>query len=245
MTRHATETSQRGAARIAGCALLLIILSGVVGTLIGRDHMDVSGDAVATARNILAHPTRFRIGTAFEIVMFNSDVVLAVALYVLLKPVNPALALLGAFWRLGNAIVLGVSVALSLAALDLLGGAHYLKVFNADQLQAQAKFFLDMHETGSLVGLVFFSLGAAVHSYLLIKSAYISRLLSGLYLFGAVWLLLCCFGFIIAPNSMTVFNTAFIVPDFVAELLVALWLTCKGAKVPQPVDATERLEEVS
>ena len=167
------------------------------------------------------------------------------ALYVLLKPVNPALALLGAFWRLGNAIVLGVSVALSLAALDLLGGAHYLKVFNADQLQAQAKFFLDMHETGSLVGLVFFSLGAAVHSYLLIKSAYISRLLSGLYLFGAVWLLLCCFGFIIAPNSMTVFNTAFIVPDFVAELLVALWLTCKGAKVPQPVDATERLEEVS
>ena len=89
--------------------------------------------------------------------------------YVLLKPINPALALLGAFWRLG-AIV-------------------------------------------SLVGLVFFSLGAAVHSYLLLKSAYIPRILSGLYLFAAVWLLLCCFGFIIAPKSMTMFNAAFIVPD--------------------------------
>jgi uncharacterized protein DUF4386 len=87
--------------------------------------------------------------------MFNCDVVLAVALYVLLKPINPALALLGAFWRLGNAIVLGVSVAISLAALDFLGGAPYLTVFNADQLQAQAKFFLGMHETGSLVGLIF------------------------------------------------------------------------------------------
>ena len=233
MTQHATETSQRVAARIAGSALLLIIVSGVVGTFIGRDHMDISGDAAATARNILAHQTRFRIGTAFEVVMLNCDVVLAVALYILLKPVNAAFALLGAFWRLGNAIVLGVSVAFSLAALDFLGGAHYLQAFNANQLQAQAKFFLDMHETGSLVGLVFFSLGAAVHSYLLLKSAYIPKILSGLYLLGAVWLLMCCFGFIVAPDSMTVFNTAFIMPDFIAELLVALWLTCKGANVPQ------------
>jgi Domain of unknown function (DUF4386) len=89
-----------------------------------------------------------------------------------------------------------------------------------------------MHETGSLVGLIFFSLGAAVHSSLLLKSAYILRILSGLYLSGAVWLLLCCFGFIIAPKSMTMFDTAFIVPDFVAELLVGLWLAFRGANVP-------------
>ena len=89
-----------------------------------------------------------------------------------------------------------------------------------------------MHETGSLVGLIFFSPGAAVHSSLLLKSAYIPRILSGLYLFAAVWLLLCCFGFIIAPKSMTMFNAAFIVPDFVAELLVGLWLAFKGANVP-------------
>ena len=86
MTRNTTEASQSLAARIAGAALLLIIVSGVAGTLIGRSHIDVPKDAVATARNILAHPTRFRVGTAFEIVMFNCDVVLAVALYILLKP---------------------------------------------------------------------------------------------------------------------------------------------------------------
>jgi hypothetical protein len=56
--------------------------------------------------------------------------------------------------------------------------------------------------------------------------------LCGLYLFGAVRLLLCCFGFIIAPKSMTMFNAAFMVPDFVAELLVGLWLAFKGANVP-------------
>jgi Domain of unknown function (DUF4386) len=86
MTQDATKTSQRVAARIAGSALLLIIVSGVVGTIIGRDHIEIAGDAVATAQNILAQQTRFRIGTAFEIVMLNCDVVLAVALYILLKP---------------------------------------------------------------------------------------------------------------------------------------------------------------
>jgi hypothetical protein len=120
MKQRTTETSQRIAARVAGCALPLIIISGVVGTFIGRDHIVVSGDAVATARNIVAHELH-RVGTAFEIVMFNCDVVLAVALYVLLEPINP---LLGAFWRLGNAIVLGVSVAFSLAALDFFYAAH-------------------------------------------------------------------------------------------------------------------------
>jgi Domain of unknown function (DUF4386) len=42
--------------------------------------------------------------------MLNSDVLLAVALYALLSPVNKILALLGAFWRVANAIVLGVGV---------------------------------------------------------------------------------------------------------------------------------------
>ena len=236
MKQLATEQSQRIAAKVAGAALLSIIATGVIGTMIGRDHIDVAGDAISTARNIAAHGLRFRIGTAFEIVMFNCDVVLAVALYVLLKPVNVALALLGAFWRLGNAIVLAVSVAFTLAALDLLGGAHYLTIFPPGQLRAQAKFFLDMHETGSLIGLIFFSLGAAVHSYLLFKSGYLPRSLAGFYLFGTTWLLFCCFGFVISPQSMTMFNTAFIVPDFVAELLVGLWLAIRGASIPAPMD---------
>jgi hypothetical protein len=55
------------------------------------------GDAAATAHNILAHERQFRVGLAGELIMLNFDVVLALALYALLKPVNEILALLGAF----------------------------------------------------------------------------------------------------------------------------------------------------
>ncbi len=97
-----------------------------------------------------------------------------------------------------------------------------------------------MHETGSLIGLVFFSLGASVHSYLLLKSSYVPKALSGFYLLGVIWLLLCCFGFIVIPHSMGMFNTAFIVPDFLAELLVGLWLTFKGATIQPFPDPSMR-----
>jgi hypothetical protein len=99
------EDSQQVYARIAGVSLLVIILSGAL-----SNDLIVAGDAAATAHNILAHERKFRVGLAGEMIMLNSDVVLALALYALLKPVNEILALLGTFWRIANAIVLGVGV---------------------------------------------------------------------------------------------------------------------------------------
>jgi hypothetical protein len=99
------DDSQRVYARIAGVSLLVIILSSLL-----SNDLIAAVDAAATARNILTHERQFRVGLAGELIMLNSDVVLALALYALLKPVNRLLALLGAFWRVANAIVLGVGV---------------------------------------------------------------------------------------------------------------------------------------
>jgi len=169
--------------------------------------------------------------------MFNCDIVLALALYVLLKPVSAPLALLGSFWRLANAVVLGIGAVFSLVVLDLLGETHY-QAFNPDQRQALMTLVLDVYDKGSVIGLIFFSLGAALHSYLLLRSGYIPKVLSALYLFAAIWLLVCCFVFVIAPGVAAALGSGFIVPDFVAELLVAVWLLFKGAKIqPLEIDA--------
>jgi hypothetical protein len=111
MADDTTEASQRIAARIAGYTLLLLMVSGFTGMLAFGGHPIVAGDAAATARNILADERSFRGGLVCEIVMFNCDVVLALALYALLKPVNSTLALLGSFWRIANAVLLGAGIA--------------------------------------------------------------------------------------------------------------------------------------
>ena len=112
----------------------------------------LGGDAAATARNILAHERAFRVGLACEFVMLSCDVVLALALFALLKPVNSTLALLGSFWRVANAVVLAVGVAASLVGLDLLGNPHYNSLLSGDQLHAIAMMFFDLHSQSVVDG---------------------------------------------------------------------------------------------
>jgi len=232
MSVGTTEATQRAAARIAGVALLFVMVSGFVGMFGFRVHEVVSGDAAATARNILAHEHAFRGKLACEIVMLNCDAILALALYALLKPVNATLALLGAFWRMANSVLLGVDVAVSLVRLDFLGDLHATSSLNPDQLNAISGIFFGLHSRLGFMGLIFFCLGAGVHSLLLYKANYIPRIISGLYLFASVEMLLCCFVLVVFPEAKPVLDPAFLIPDFFAELSAALWLAFKGVTLP-------------
>ena len=233
MTHRTVEASQRIAARVAGVTLLLLMISGLIGTFARGGHLIVGGDAVATARNILGHELRFRIGLICEFVMLNCDVVLALALFALLKPVNSTLALLGSFWRVADAFMLAVGIAGSLVSLDLLGNAHSVSLLSSGQMDGTAMMmFFNLHKQVSLMGLMFFCLGAGVHSWLLFRSRYIPRLISGLYLFASVEMLLCCVAFMVFPRSRAVLDPGFVVPDFFAELATALWLAVKGVRLP-------------
>lgn len=236
---HTTEASQRIAARVAGVTLLLLMVSGFIGMFARGGHLVVSGDAMATARNMLAHERRFRVGLVCEFVMLNCDVIVALALFVLLRPVNSALALLGSFWRVANAFVLAIGVAASLVSLNFLGDSHSVSPLNLGQLDGTAMMmFFNLHTQVSLMGLMFFCLGAGVHSWLLFRSEYIPRIISGLYLFACVEMLLCCFAFMVFPKSRAVLDPGFVMPDFFAELAAALWLAIKGVRLP----AREELE---
>src|ERR1700743_1569710 len=98
MATSSTIATQTVAARVAGWTLLLLMMSGFAGMFAFGASPVVSGDAAATAHNIVAHERAYRGSLACGIVMLNCDIVLALALYALLRPVNSTLALLGSFW---------------------------------------------------------------------------------------------------------------------------------------------------
>jgi hypothetical protein len=234
MAARTPEASQRLAARIAGFTLLLLIVSGLLSNFVFNPPVFVAGDSAATLRNILAHQRTLRFSAATEIVMFNCDIVLAVALYALLKPVNAGLALMGTFWRSANAIVLGATVIGTFAIAELSGTPAYLAAFSPGQMQGVVKLLLDLQQYASMIGLIFFCLGAGVHSYLLFRSRYIPRILSGLYLFACAELLVCAFIVLTFPNFMPDIGIPWLVPDLIAEISVALWLAFRGASIPAP-----------
>src|ERR1041385_2075336 len=94
------ENSQRTAAKIAGWSYLLSFAVVVFANYVLLNPLIVPRNAVDTAKNILAHQTQFRIALTLFLTYSIGAVILAGALYIILRPINHYLALLGALFRL-------------------------------------------------------------------------------------------------------------------------------------------------
>ena len=165
----------------------------------------------------MAQPGRLLIVSAFA------------ALYLIFRPVNRILALLAALFRLVFALCWLLTTLNLLGTLRLLGNAGYLKVFEADRLQALAKFYLAANFDDYYVGLPFFGLAATVCSYLWLKSGYIPRGLAGFGLISSGWCVICAFAFLIFPGFGKPVNPYwFDSPMAIFEMAVSFWLLFRG-----------------
>ena len=231
MTATAIDGSQRTAAKVAGATALITMAIVVVANFGIHDRLIVSGNAAATAQNILAHERLFRINIACFLTYGAGVVVLLTALYVILKPVNRSLALLGTFFRLIYALM-WIVIALNLfEALRLLSSADYLRVFEADRLQAMARLSLGRNFDVYYAGLLFYGLTSTVCSYLWFKSNYIPRALAAFGVIASGWCAMCTFAFIISLNFARLVNLWwFDSPMGIFEIVLSFWLLFVGLR---------------
>ena len=88
MMTRLSEMSTVTYARITGVLYLIIIGFGLFSEVFVRGSLIVHGDAAATANNILASESLFRVGFACDLVIFLCDVAVAIMLYILLRSVS-------------------------------------------------------------------------------------------------------------------------------------------------------------
>jgi len=227
------DDSQRTAAKVAGFSCLFSMAIVVFANYALYSPLIVPGNAAETARNIVAHETQLRITVTCFLTYSASVIVLLTALYVILKPVNQGLALVGAFFRLVFALLWLLTALNLLGALRLLGTASYLQVFEADRLHALARAHLGANFDDYYVGLPFFGLASMVCSYLWLKSNYIPKSLSIFGLISSAWCVVCAFVFLIFPNfNKTVNDYWFDSPMGLFELILSFWLLFKGLRPP-------------
>lgn len=230
MIERGVDTSLKTYAKVAGALYLLIIVLGISSELFIRASLVVTGDAGATAANILASPALFRAGFAADAIMLLCDVAIAVLFYQLLKPVSKTLALMAAAFRLTQAAVLGFNLLNYYAPMLLLSEAGYLNGFSSGQVYGLVSLFLELHSHGYDLGLLFFGLSNIVLGYLVIKSDGFPVISGyGLQAAGIVYL---AGGFVrfLLPEYSSLVEPAYIVP-FIAELSFCMWLLVKGIKV--------------
>ena len=94
MTIGTVDESQRKAATVVGLSYLFALPPAIFAEFYVRAQLIAGGNAEQTARNIMAHERLFRLGIASNLTVFAVDVVLIIALYVVLRPVNRSVALL-------------------------------------------------------------------------------------------------------------------------------------------------------
>ncbi|HEY4590288.1 MAG TPA: DUF4386 domain-containing protein [Thermoanaerobaculia bacterium] len=220
-------------ARIGGALYLIIIVAGILGELFIRGRIIVSGDAAATAHNIMASQSLWRVGIAGDLVMHVCDVPLMLIFYVLLRPVSKNLALMAVLFNLIQTAVMVANEIVLLVPLFLLGGAEYLKSVDPHQLQALAYVALKVNDYGFGVGLIFFGFECIILGYLIFRSGYLPRALGVLMPLAGLSYLTNSFALLLAPALAAKLLPAILLPAFVAETSLCLWLLVKGVNVPR------------
>ena len=217
-------------ARIAGFLYLIYMVVSIFADVGVRSKLIFLGDAATTARNIMASAWQFRIGFVVDLIAAVLFLLTAWALYILLKPVNKNIALLFLLLNLGGVAVWCVSDLFLIASQLVLSGADYLKVFQADQLQALAMLSLYIYKSGfSGIAQIFFSAWLFPLGYLVYKSGFLPRILG-------IVLMVECFAWSLYPIQFFLFPGNVVltylssVVGFIGEFSLMLWLLIMGAK---------------
>lgn len=218
----AITPAQRTAAKIAGAWYLFAMAAGMFAEFFTR-----SGPK--TAANIAANIELYRLGTISHLVVFAGDVILAVSLYLILRPVNRNVARLAVAWRLIACAVLAANMLNDFAILHVVSGAEYLKAFDAKQLEALVRLFYSIEGAGFQIGFVFLGLGSAIYSYVWLQSRYIPRGLAALGIFASSVMVLVTLAILSFP-ALRVLGLSYMAPMFFYEVGLGLWLLIKGLR---------------
>lgn len=240
-----TFSNARKYGRIAGMFYLIIIICGLFSELYVRSEIIVWHDAAITAQNILNAEFLYRIGILSDGIMVLADVAVGVLFYFLLRNTSHVLALLAAFFRLGQASIIGLNLNNLVKPLILLNGGEALSGIGADRINAEVLFHLNAHAYGYTLSAIFFAASCIVLGVLFIRSDYFPTTLGLLTLIASAGYVVDVVVNIALPDYADISEMIVMGSAIVGELLLGTWLLLKGARQPRMKNGEPRGGEPS
>ncbi|HJW18062.1 MAG TPA: DUF4386 domain-containing protein [Flavisolibacter sp.] len=229
MKENIKYTSTRTAALIGGFSLLVMVIAAPFVELIAYPKLVIPGKATETIQNIKDNRGLFTYVIFGYLLTFISDVVVAWALYILLKPVNEHLSLLTAIFRWIYTVIALVALLNLVTVYRIVNTSDYLNVFQPGQLNAEIMLLLKTFKSSWYFGLIFFSIHLVLLGYLVMRSGYIP------FILGIV-LIITGFGYLLTnlrPYLFPTINIDFAKYTFYGELIFMLWLLIKGWRIKE------------
>jgi len=225
-------------ARIAGALYVSASIIGIVRLLIIPKKLIVDGDAAATANNIAAHESFFRLGIFTELVAATLFIFVTLALYRLLKDVSHGLAVVMVI--LGGLMVVPLFFENSVndAGALVFARGDFLSDFDKSQRDAMVMLFVRLHDHLIFANALFWGLWLFPLGVLVYQSGFLPRLIGvWLVIAGVAWLAFS-FTHIVTPQYEWVIDKVFN-PASLGEIVFMFWLLIRGAKelpkaIPEP-----------
>lgn len=224
--------SLKKATLFAGIGLLIMTISWLVSDYFVFQKLIESENAGRTTSNIQANELQFRAGVFGLFIVLFCDLIVAWALYFLFKPINRSISLLVAWLRLIYTVLLGVALLNYIDVLQLINGADYLGLYDADQISAQVMLSIDSFYNHWYFGLIFFGFHLTFLGYLSLRANYIPKIIGILLILAGISYLIDYLGIILSPKIKITFSLYL----GWGELIFMFWLLIKGSKIENKTD---------
>jgi hypothetical protein len=221
--------SLKKTARLAGLLYLFLVITGVYGNIFISSRFIVQGDAVTTAKNILAEEFLFRTGILNDFISNIIFVLLVLVLYRLFKPVNERQAKLMVALVIVQIPVVFFMEAFNITSLMIFKG-EILKTFELNQRQDLAMLFLKLNDYGVVTLEVFWGLWLIPFGQLVFKSEFIPRIFGILLITAGIAYIVDSFRLILLPDYRAFVSQPTLLLVAIGEISIMLWLLIKGVK---------------
>src|SRR5437016_2450261 len=221
--------------RIAGLLYLVVVVAGLVVLKVVPDQIIVAGDAAATANNLRASETLFRVATLVDLLAEVLFLIVVLALYRIFKGVHESLAAVMVVLVVISLPIILIAVSFEIVAVSLVGNTDLGPAFGRPQVDALASLLLALHDKAQLVdvmlwGLWLFPLGA-----LQLRSGFVPRVVGVLAIVAGAGYVLDLAISVVAPDATKALSGAASLAQ-AGELATGVWLLAGAKPIPSRSD---------
>lgn len=215
-------------ARLAGVFYLAIIAGGLFAEAGVRQQI-IASDPAQTVRNILANEQLYRLGLAVNLTYLVCNIPFVALFYDLFKVANRTTALIVLALVVTCTAVEAANLNNQIMSINLLSvsGAGLAP----PELTKLVQVSLQNFEDGFALTLVFFGFACLLYGWLILQSGFVPRVLGALITLAGVCYLVNSYALFLAPELAGRMFPYILLPCFVGELGLALWLTIMGVNV--------------
>jgi hypothetical protein len=217
-------------AKIAGALYVLVIAGGLFAGIV-QDSVTVTGDAAATAAAIAAHESLWRWGIAVHLIYLAvPTTVMNVLLYQIFKPVQPTLALLALVSGIVSQAIEAAALLPLCAPLVMAESPRALAALGGSDRQALVYLAIRLYDSGSGLALFFFSGFCAAIGAAILRSRLVPRAIGAMMIAAGVCYFISSLSNVVAPGLSHLLSPWIIIPSFLGEVSLAIWLLVKGIR---------------